>query len=64
MKNEISTWLFAALFMTSAMLFSGWIYMLVISLFSPISFKSAFTISLILNAIGLAFNHARSINKE
>jgi len=38
--------------------------MMVISVFSPISFKNAFTVSLILNAIGLAFNHGRSMNKE
>jgi hypothetical protein len=61
MKNTMS-WLFGVSFLITAMLFSGWMYMLIISIFSPISYKNAFTISLILNAIGLAFNHGRTIN--
>lgn len=52
------------LFIVSAMLFSGWVYMLVISIFSPISFKNAFVISLILNMIGLAFNRGRVIAND
>ena len=64
MNGKFLSGLFAVIFFTTAMLFSGWMYMMVISIFNPISFKNAFTVSLILNAIGLAFNHGRSINKE
>lgn len=61
MKKYMS-WIVGISFMISTMLFSGWVYMLVISIFSPISYKNAFTISLIMNTIGLAFNHGRTFN--
>jgi hypothetical protein len=63
MKNYMN-WVLAVSFMISAMLFSGWVYMLVISIFNPISYRNAFTIALILNTIALAFNHGRSLNER
>lgn len=63
MKKYMS-WVFGISFMISSMLFSGWVYMLVISIFNPISYKNAFTISLILNTIAMAFNHGRTINSR
>lgn len=61
MKNTTS-WIIGIIFAISAMLFSGWVYMLVISIFKPISFKDAIAISLILNTIVLTFNHGRTLN--
>ena len=48
----------------SGMLATGWLYMLIISLFHPISYKSAFGISLFVNIVSSVFKQGQAIKND
>lgn len=64
MIKKIINQMLGILFIFGAMCFSGWMYMLIISIFDPISFKNALMVSLIFNIIGLIFNNARGVKND